>query len=131
MGKGAEFNSPWKARYHFPAGIQPTGDILLFGGTDIGADEYGIYTHTWTTEDIPRIRSVLDSISSTLKLENPTDYAKYDMSAVGHTQLMKDLQMMVDAGAKEQKRLAHQYMLGSCIAHQVMSLSPLSVTYEG
>jgi hypothetical protein len=126
MGRYVFFNTG--VEYKFVFALQPSSDIVDFGGSEEGTDGENFF-HEWTTLDLPFIRTKLQQLEEYHGFEKPPlDLSKYKKSPEGTSKLHLDLDdIKPPYGWSE---LTHQYVLGMLIAHQLSYKSPLEAKYE-
>lgn len=122
MGRYAFFNTGFE--YKFTFAVQPSEDILKFGGTPTFVYE-GDNDHKWTIKDRSPILDRLRDIEITLGLP-PHDFNSYEKTLEGTYKLRHDLW---DIGVSNQELFA-TYVLGSILYHQLLYKLDLSCTYE-
>lgn len=124
MGRYAFFNT--EVEYKFAFGIQPSEDILDFGGQDI-TDYNGNREpcHKWTKEDKEYVLSEIRHLEDFYNFE-PFDFSKYKKGLNGTYHLRWGFEKMY-----EYLDLHHyKYLLGLLIYHQLEYKTPLIVHYE-
>ena len=121
MGRYCFFNTG--VEYKFWFGVQPSEDILKFGGTPTFVYE-GDHKHTWSVIDRKRIENTLRNLEETLGLEK-IDFEKYEKSVEGTYQLKDYLYTIVN-----ETPLISRYILGCLIYHQLLYRLDLNCIYE-
>jgi hypothetical protein len=122
MGRYAFFNTGLE--YKFAFAMQPSEDILKFGGTP----EFvycGDHKHSWSIVDRKHILDRLRDIEISLNLPE-TNFDLYEKNLDGTHMLRHDLW---DIGVNDMELLA-TYILGSLIYHQLLYKLDLNCTYE-
>jgi hypothetical protein len=122
MGRYAFFNTGFE--YKFVFSVQPSEDILKFGGTPKFVYE-GDNEHKWTIVDRPRILDRIRDIEITLGLPS-YDFEPYEKTLDGTYKLRHDLW---DISVSDMELFA-TYVLGCILYHQLLYELELSCTYE-
>ena len=126
MGRYVFFNTGME--YKFVFAVQPSTDILEFGGSEEGRDGED-FVHVWTTLDLPFIRSRLQQLEEYHGFEKPPlDLASYEKRLEGTQKLRLELDSIKPPYGWSE--LMHQYILGMLIAHQLSYKTPLEARYE-
>jgi hypothetical protein len=122
MGRYAFFNTGLE--YKFAFAVQPSEDILKFGGTPDFVYQ-GDNKHSWSIVDQKRILDRLRDIEISLGLPE-TNFDLYEKNLEGTHMLRHDLW---DIGVNNMELLA-TYILGCLIYHQLLYKRDLNCTYE-
>jgi len=122
MGRYAFFNTGFE--YKFTFAMQPSEDILKFGGTPTFVYE-GDNEHKWTIVDRPRILDRLRDIEISLGLP-ALDFEPYEKTIEGTCKLKHKLWDIMTSNAE----LLATYRLGCILYHQLLYKLDLSCTYE-
>lgn len=122
MGRYAFFNTGLE--YKFGFALQPSEDILKFGGTPEFVYE-GNNKHTWSIVDRNRILERLRDMEISLGLPK-MEFETYEKNLEGTNKLRHDLW---DIGVSNMELLA-SYLLGSLIYHQLLYKLDLNCIYE-
>lgn len=122
MGRYAFFNTGFE--YKFTFAVQPSEDILKFGGTPDFSYE-GDHKHSWCIVDRKRILDRLRDIEITLGLPE-MNFEPYEKKLEGTQKLRHDLW---DIGVSDMTLLA-TYSIGCIIYHQLLYELELNCTYE-
>ena len=124
MGRYAFFNTGFE--YKFTFAVQPSEDILKFGGTPTFSYE-GDNKHTWTIVDRPRILNTLKDLEESLDF-CPMNFDRYEKNLDGTNNLRYYLwEITVPESDVE---LFATYRLGCLIYHQLLYKLELNCTYE-
>lgn len=122
MGRYAFFNTTFE--YKFAFAIQPSSDMLMFGGSEVQTKYDEDFGHSWTKEDLPEIMETLKIISKFCCIPIPK-FESYEKSLEG-TKIMRN---ELDKQIKDP--LDYRFLLGCLIYHQLTYKEPLTVEYEG
>lgn len=133
MGRYAFFNTEFE--YKFIFAVQPSEDILKFGGIPDLEDKHSP-KHTWTTKDKDLILGRLKDLEESLNL--PThDFERYEKSVKGTWKLREFLYTIeinacfIFKGASEEySKLFATYILGCILYHQLLYTEVLTASYE-
>jgi hypothetical protein len=125
MGRYAFFNT--EVEYKFVFGVQPSEDILEFGGHDITDYENKRYEprHRWTEEDKEDVLSEIRHLEDFYSFQS-FDFSKYTKDLDGTYQLRRDFEKTYDYFDVYH----YKYLLGLLIYHQLSYMAPLIVHYE-
>ncbi len=121
MGRYAFFNTGFE--YKFTFAVQPSEDILKFGGTPEFAYE-GDHKHTWTIKDREPLLNRLRDLEISLGLPE-LHFEPYEKTLEGTQKLRHDLWDIVVGG-----ELLPTYTLGCLIYHQLLYKLDLNCIYE-
>ena len=122
MGRYAFFNTGFE--YKFVFALQPSEDILKFGGTPTFVYE-GDHKHNWTIVDQKLIENKLRDLEDALGLQ-PMKFELYEKSSSGTGELRYNLWEM---NVKNEGLFA-TYTLACILYHQLLYKLDLSCTYE-
>jgi hypothetical protein len=122
MGRYAFFNTTLE--YKFAFAVQPSSDMLMFGGSEMETKDEEDFGHSWTKDDLPEILETLEIISKFCCIPLP-NFETYEKNLEG-TQTMRN---EIDKKIKEP--LDYRFLLGCIIYHQLTYMDPLTVNYEG
>lgn len=124
MGRYAFFNT--ELEYKFAFGIQPSEDILDFGGQDTtDYDDNHEPSHTWAEEDKEDVLSEIRHLEDFYNFKS-FDFSKYKKDLDGTYQLRRDFEKTYEYFDAHH----YKYLLGLLIYHQLEYKSPLIVHYE-
>ncbi len=122
MGRYAFFNTGFE--YKFTFGVQPSEDVLKFGGTPEFAYEGG-HKHSWSIVDRKPILNRLRDIEISLGLPD-LNFEPYEKTLEGTSKLRHDLWDIVVSNTE----LMATYRLGCLIYHQLLYKLDLNCSYE-
>ena len=126
MGRYAFFSTGFE--YKFAFGVQPSEDILLFGGNACFEDsDYGYLKHSWEKEDMSLIEKKLQECLEWLGID-PVKFESYEKNNTGTYNLVYDLQHLTKEHNEE---VTARYILGCAIYHQLLYTDALVADYEG
>lgn len=121
MGRYCFFNTGYE--YKFAFALQPSGDILKFGGTSEFVYE-GNHKHSWSIVDRKPLLGKLRDYEEILGLPE-VDFESYQKDTDGTRKLHQYLYTL-----PQDIDLYLTYMLGCLIYHQLLYKLDLSCTYE-
>lgn len=122
MGRYAFFNTGFEYKFRFA--VQPSEDMLAFGGTPTFVYE-GDPKHDWTIVDRKKIEGILRDLEDALELPN-LNFELYSKDVEGTS----DLRLDFYSSEKSDEMLFCKYVLGCLIYHQLLYRLDLSCTYE-
>lgn len=122
MGRYCFFNTGFE--YKFAFALQPSEDILKFGGTPTFVYE-GDHKHDWTIVDRKNILNKVRDMEDALHISS-LNFDLYEKTIHGTSQLRHDLFGL----GTENEKLTATYTLGCILYHQLLYKLDLSCTYE-
>lgn len=118
MGRYAYFNTDFEYKFWF--GIQPSSDVLKFGGIANFTND----THSWSEKDKKQIYNILQDMVDAYDLP-VIQFDMYDISLEGTCELYSYLHY--NSGNPNQLAT---YILGCIIYHQLLYEPNLTCSYE-
>ena len=122
MGRYCFFNTGYE--YKFTFAVQPSEDILKFGGTPTFVYE-GDHKHQWSIVDRKLILNKLRDIESALQI-SALNFDLYEKTIRGTSALRHELFGLQTDNAE----LKATYTLGCILYHQLLYKLDLDCTYE-
>ena len=122
MGRYAFFNTGFE--YKFAFAVQPSEDILKFGGTPTFVYE-GDHNHDWSIVDRKPILNKLREMENALHLSS-VNFDLFEKTIHGTSQLRHEL----FGRQTENPQVQATYTLGCIVYHQLLYKLDLSCTYE-
>jgi hypothetical protein len=128
MGRYARFNTGFE--YTFVFGVQPSGDMLEFGGSPKGY-KGELFHHEWDVDDLVNVERNLLLLEVVMDFNRPA-IEKFEKNINGTETLLEEAWKTCESGnGLDANHLVARYILGLVIYHQLLCTDKLSVEYQG